>query len=158
MIVLKSTKAILEEIDQKLEETIKDLNDNSCDLLSEKDFLLGTYEEKLNSQRDRINNLEEKIKKLVAATGGFTKQNNKLKKRVLEEQRKNKDLQKCLNTRARMILDLQAKLTLYQKVYEERTKFKGIAEQQEKIILKMIKKSPTKEKIINYDKKNPLMK
>lgn len=156
--LLISGKKILEEINLKLDETLKEINDNSCDLISEKDRLLGSYEEQIVFQKQQLEQLQkmiehsdEKYRKLFAKTGGLARGNNKLQQDKIRLKEDIKSLKKTLLSQEKTIENFKIDVI-------EKEKLKAIIEQQEKIISEKIKRKPTKEEIINYDKKNPMMK
>jgi chromosome segregation ATPase len=149
--MLKSKKKILSEINLKIDETFKAINDNFSDTVMEKDKQLGKYEEQIETLATELSELKERYKNLSAKAGGLTRGNNKLKsdKVILEKEVKNKN--KIIQSQ------LQA-IEVFREKSVEIEKLRAVILQQEKIISKKILGTPSKEKIINYDRKAPIMK
>lgn len=149
--MLKSKKKILSEINLKIDETFKAINDNFSDTVMKKDKQLGKYEEQFETLATELSELKERYKNLSAKAGGLTRGNNKLKndKVILEKEIKNKN--KIIQSQ------LQA-IEVFREKSVEIEKLRAVILQQEKIISKKILGTPSKEKIINYDRKAPIMK
>lgn len=149
--MLKSKKKILSEINLKIDETFKAINDNFSDTVMKKDKQLGKYEEQIETLATELSELKERYKNLFAKAGGLTRGNNKLKndKVILEKEIKNKN--KIIQSQ------LQA-IEVFREKSVEIEKLRAVILQQEKIISKKILGTPSKEKIINYDRKAPIMK
>lgn len=149
--MLNSKKRILSEINLKIDEVFKAINDNFSDTVTEKDKQLGKYEEQIETLATELSDLKERYKNLSAKAGGLTGGNNKLKsdkvKLEKEVKNKNKIIQKQLQT-----------IEKFREKFVETEKLRAVIIQQEKIISKKISGSPNKEKIINYDRKAPIMK
>lgn len=149
--MLNPTKRILSEINLKIDEVFKAINDNFSDTVTEKDKQLGKYEEQIETLTTELSELKERYKNLSAKAGGLTRGNNKLKsdKVILEKEVKNKN--KIIQSQ------LQA-IEVFREKSVEIEKLRAVILQQEKIISKKILGTPSKEKIINYDRKAPIMK
>lgn len=149
--MLNPTKRILSEINLKIDEVFKAINDNFSDTVTEKDKQLGKYEEQIETLATELSDLKEKYKNLSAKAGGLTRGNNKLKndKVMLKKEVKNKN--KIIQNQLQTIEEFRGK-------FVETEKLRAVIIQQEKIISKKISGSPNKEKIINYDRKAPIMK
>lgn len=149
--MLNSTKKILGEINLKIDEVFKEINDNFSYTVAEKDKQLGKYEEQIETLATELSNLKEKYKNLSAKTGGLTRGNSKLKndKVILEKEVKNQN--KIIQNQLQTIEGFREKSV-------ETEKLRAVIVQQEKIISKKISGTPNKEKIINYDRKSPIMK
>lgn len=156
--LLVSGKEILKEINLKLDETILELGDNMTEMLSEKDVLLGSYEEKLTHQKEQIEKLqseltkrEERCQSVIAQLGGLSRGNKKLSNDKLILQERVRKLNELLSERDKTIASLQN-----EKIDIE--KMQSVIAALEKTIQGKMRELPTKEKIINYDRKNPIMK
>ena len=149
--MLNSTKKILGEINLKIDEVFKEINDNFSDTVAEKDRQLGKYEEQIETLAIELADLKKKYKNLSAKTGGLTRGNNKLKndKVILEKEVKNQN--KIIQNQLQTIEGFREKSV-------ETEKLRAVIVQQEKIISKKMSGTPNKEKIINYDRKAPIMK
>lgn len=156
--LLVSGKEILNDINLKLDKTILELGDNMTEMLSEKDILLGSYEEKLTHQKEQIEKLqsqladqEERYQSVVAKLGGLTRGNNNLSKDKLLLQEKIKSLSKSITDKDKTIDGLRQEAI-------DKEKMQAVIIFLEKLIQTKMRKTPTKEEIIQYDRKNPIMK
>ncbi len=149
--MFKATKKILNEINLKIDETFKDINNNFSDIVAEKEKQLGKYEEQIKSMNAKLLEFEHKYKILSAKTGGLTRGNNKLKNDKVNLVKDIKNKNQTIKNQLQKIDDLLIKSA-------EVEALKAIIVQQEKIISKKLSGVPSKEKIINYDKKAPIMK
>lgn len=149
--LLITGKEILEGINLKLDETLQELCDNSSELLSEKDKTIGSYEEKISNLKLQVKELEIKNKELSTRVGGLTAGNSRLSKdkEILKEKLKNQN--KVLKTKEELIKKLESEKY-------DKEKMQIVIEELEKLNRLKSRPVPTKEQIINYDKKNPQMK
>lgn len=149
--MLKTTKKILNEINLKIDETFKDISDNFSDIVTDKDKKLGKYEEEIRCLKNELSDLTDRYKNLSVRAGGLTRGNNKLKndKAILKKEVKDKN--KTIQNQLQMIDNFKNQLI-------ETEKLRAIIVQQERILSKKISGVPSKEKIINYDRKAPIMK
>lgn len=73
--MLNPTKRILGEINLKIDEVFKAINDNFSDTVTEKDKQLGKYEEQIENLATELSDLKERYKNLSAKAGGLTRGN-----------------------------------------------------------------------------------
>lgn len=152
------SKTKYNELNNKIISLLKsnnEINTTNVKLQNQND----NYQKIIEVKDNNILELSNKYKIANATIGGLSKGNNKLKSDKENLKKENKEMSLIISKMKKQIELLtkeKEKLSLSNNEFMiENKKMIGIIDNLNKMILKKMKKAPTKEQIINYDRKEP---